>query len=392
MQKPRRILGSPWLKIILLFCCLLLNITSCKQEARTGKSALRVGAYYFPVYEGPGTAGNWDNSILRSKLLTPQMPLLDTYRSRDEAVTKQHIDWAQETGISFFAVSWWGKNTLTDGITRDYFAPYLAKTKSGFKFCILYMTPHLLRFNNFEIPLNLEAKNKLLADFLYLAQTYFSHPNYFKIDNRPVIFLYLSRCFKGEVQPTLNMLKSILKTRTKQELFLIGDEIFWTEPKAERIRAFDAITAYNMHGPVKYHGYALQTEFFNDLEEVFKKYQSAAASKKVGFIPNVMPGFNDRGAWPEKMHPILPREIGLTSEPLGSFYRQYLQTAKKYLDPNLQTLMITSWNEWHEDTQIEPTASSSTSMKYPIELTGGYDYYGYGDLYLKITKEEISKQ
>ncbi len=374
-------------EIIFLSCLLLL--AACGQKP-AAKVPLQVGAYYFPVYDGPGPKGNWDNATLRSKLVTSQLPLLETYRSRDEAIIKQHIDWAGEAGINFFAMSWWGKNTFTDGITRDYFTPYLTKTQSKFKFCILYMTPHLLRFNNFEIQLNIEAKNKLLADFLYLDQTYFSHPNYLRINNRPVVFIYLSRCFKGEVANTLNMFKSVLKTRTNRELFLVGDEIFWTEPKTERIKAFDAVTAYNMHGPAKYHGYAQQTGFFDDLEAVFKKYQAAAVSTNVGFIPNVMPGFNDRGAWPAKMHPILPRETGLITEPIGSFYRQYIQLARKYLDPKLQILMITSWNQWHADTQIEPTIPSYTPMKHPTELTGGYDYYGYGDLYLKITKEEIS--
>jgi len=348
---------------------------------------LQVGAYYFPVYDGQGPKGNWDNTNLRGKLVTPQTPELGAYQSRDEATIKQHVNWAKEAGINFFAMSWWGKNTFTDGITRDYFAPYLTKSSSPFKFCILYMSPHLLRFNNFEIQLNLEAKNKLLADFLYLDQTYFSHPNYLKINGRPVVFMYLSRSFRGEVAETLNMFKSVLKTRTNHELFLIGDEIFWTDPDPERLRAFDAVTAYNMHGPAKYHGLAQQTGFFDDMEAAFKQYQTAAQVTNVGFIPNAMPGFNNRGAWPDKTQAILPRETGLTEQPTGSFYRQYLQLAKKHLDPKLNILMLTSWNEWHEDTQIEPSINSLTPMKHPVELTGGYDYFGYGDLYLKITRE-----
>jgi hypothetical protein len=377
--------------IILALCAVLVSNISCKQEAVKPQSAVRIGAYYFPFYDGPGPDGNWDNGTLRSKLSAPQMPRLGAYRSRDETVIKQHLAWAEETGISFFALSWWGQNTLTDGVTRDYFAPYLVKTQSGFKFCILYMSPYLLRFTNFEIPLNLEAKNKLLAHFLYLAETYFAHPNYLKIDNRPVVFLYLSRCFRGDVKETFNHLRTILKNKTTWDIYLVGDEIFWTEPEKEHVAAFDAITTYHMHGPARYHGYPLQTGFFKDLEEVFSKYQTVAQNQKVGFIPNVMPGFNDRGARAEKGHPILPREIGLTTEKLGSFYRQNFSIAQKHLDPQLRIIMITSWNEWHEDTQIEPSSLTYAPVNQPTDLTGGYDYYGYDDLYLKITKEEINK-
>ena len=56
---------------------------------------------------------------------------------------------------------------------------------------------------------------------------------------------------------------------------------------------------------------------------------------------------------------------------------------------------ITTFNEWHEDTQIEPsiitapttTDTSPTGMQY----TQGLVYQGYGTTYLDILRSEISE-
>jgi hypothetical protein len=57
--------------------------------------------------------------------------------------------------------------------------------------------------------------------------------------------------------------------------------------------------------------------------------------------------------------------------------------------PNLDSttgnmLMVSTFNEWHEDTQIEPTivAAPTTMDDASGTLAQGYSYSGYGNLYL----------
>ena len=47
-------------------------------------------------------------------------------------------------------------------------------------------------------------------------------------------------------------------------------------------------------------------------------------------------------------------------------------------------LMVSTFNEWHEDTQIEPTivAAPTTMDNASGTLAQGYSYSGYGNLYL----------
>ncbi|MGK3746469.1 MAG: hypothetical protein ACI90V_013331, partial [Bacillariaceae sp.] len=65
-----------------------------------------------------------------------------------------------------------------------------------------------------------------------------------------------------------------------------------------------------------------------------------------------------------------------------------LQKALPLVDPNVDNMiLINSFNEWHEDTQIEPTAIGGFA-KTPEALTGGLEYVGYGERYLDILRTQ----
>ena len=63
--------------------------------------------------------------------------------------------------------------------------------------------------------------------------------------------------------------------------------------------------------------------------------------------------------------------------------------------------MINSWNEWHEDTQIEPVIALgdlTISSSEPLNLTcygrnciQSLEYEAYGELYLDILREATSR-
>ena len=49
-------------------------------------------------------------------------------------------------------------------------------------------------------------------------------------------------------------------------------------------------------------------------------------------------------------------------------------------------MIVNSFNEWHEDTQIEPAVGDTTNV--PFDHTQGLHYEGYGTRYLDILREE----
>ena len=69
-----------------------------------------------------------------------------------------------------------------------------------------------------------------------------------------------------------------------------------------------------------------------------------------------------------------------------SLFASTLALAGSLVDPSLSLLAVTSWNEWNEDTQIEPTALGSQLTTGPFELTQGYAYQPYGFSLLELLR------
>jgi hypothetical protein len=51
-------------------------------------------------------------------------------------------------------------------------------------------------------------------------------------------------------------------------------------------------------------------------------------------------------------------------------------------------ITITSWNEWNEDTAIEPTIAAPATSE-DATYTEGYAYEGFGTRYLEIVRDEL---
>jgi len=310
---------------------------------------MRIGAFYYPWYD---KNRHWSEGYKGNSIL-------DEYSSRDQATISKHIDWASDYGIDFFLMSWWGPNSWEDRSIRDYFLK--SKDITNIKFAILYETYGRLTANeNGKISFdNPDNKLQLIDDFKYFSKTYFNHEQYLKINNKPVVFIYLTRGFDGDYKSAITELRAELQ-KEGYELYLIGDQVYWQSPYEESekglMKQFDAITAYNMHSSVP-------DIDINFVEKVSKKYEEwfeAADSLGVDFIPNVMPGFDDTAVRPEAKHPVIIRDLNQ--------FRYFCEEARKYLsDKNM--ILITSWNEWHEYTQIEPDQNYSEQYLEVIKQT-----------------------
>jgi glycoprotein endo-alpha-1,2-mannosidase len=109
----------------------------------------------------------------------------------------------------------------------------------------------------------------------------------------------------------------------------------------------------------------------------------------VSFVPGVSPGYNDRAIRPEENNVGLSRRLDVDSEE-GTLFAEHLVRARYLVDQRSDNLLlVNSWNEWHEDTQIEPVEGAGTNL--PIELTNGISYYGYGDRYLTMLRRATCK-
>ncbi len=349
----------------------------------------QIGAYYYLWYGRPTLpvigGGIW-------KWGYTNVPLLGEYDSRSKKVISQHLKWIKEAGIDFLVVNWGDIESWDDISLRDYFIKELGRFR--IKFCLHYdATLALNRFRVFH-SFNLKDKysasmtkgEKMLKDFDYLAQKYFKNPHYYKIQGQPMVVLYGASGLRN-IDDYFEQLKANMEKRSIQ-LYLVADAVCWggikvsksifsflwqTSPQEalkvigraiKRLspkkyeddfslsKFFKAITGYNLYAPNRLEG------FLNNVEKLYQKYSDFAKDRELAFFPNLMPGYDDTKLM-DANSPVLSRAG-------GDFYKRFGEIAKEYLDPEFPVVLITSFNEWHEGTEIEP--SKEYGKKY-LELT-----------------------
>ena len=286
-----------------------------------------VGAYYYPWYS---PSKHWQEGHMNT-------PLLGLYDSRDPIVISKHIDWATGHGIDFFIISWWGPGSFEDLTIKEHFLknPLIP----NIKFAILYESVGRLKVENGEI--SMEGNRQiLLNDLSYLMETYFNSPYYLKINNKPAVVIYLSRIFRDLSLGDL-----------RDKVYLIGDLVYWQDPRSEsRIADYDAVTSYNMHTSVQ----DILNNFEYNVDKKYDEWLNLCSKIGKGFIPSALPGFDDRAV--RKGNIPLPRS--------PERFKRQLEIARSHA--NLM-MVITTFNEWHENTQIEP--SREEGMRYLQELS-----------------------
>jgi len=409
------------------FLCLLLALLTAGAAAGLGPPAgaaqrvkaprLLVGAYYYNWWPG-----NLAQGTLRQHLVPAQAPPPGFDNSADPAVAARAIDEAVRTGIDFFALDWWPVNSarsfdshgssVNDDVDDFLKAPNLSRIK----FCMFYET-WTLGFNaaNQTTLIDPEMELQFDVDMVHFAEQYFNNPSYLRIDGRPVVFLYLTRTLVGDVAGMMAGARKVLAERGYRAFF-VGDEVYWnvtkedsapgpqpltTVPQVDRIRQFDAITGYSLYdgppaalpGPtVDFTGYPGTTHIVADERALYAWYR-ATTDDQVPVIPDVTPGYNDRATRLPTNHPAQPRQWLPGAGPASTLDELFRQVAVPSLDPKLPMIMVTAWNEWNEDSGVQPIGGVPTprdDSPSGTVYTQGYTYGGEGDADLVVLRHDIA--
>jgi hypothetical protein len=290
------------------------------------KSKVLIGAHY--LFFQRGGWGYWDKEN--------GTPLLGNYDSGDDIVTARHIDWATGFGIGFLPLIWFGPSSYSTLKIRKVLTHPLI---SDLTYCIFYDSIQLGPgpFWNVDDP---AIRRTLLSDLDYLIQNFFNNPSHLVLNGAHPIYYQGTLGWRGNI----GSLTAELREKAAQsgiDLFIIGDSVGYYEPDQSRIRPFDAITQfvnYSLSDP------EINVNFEKRMDANYKQWAAAAKASNVVFIPSAVPGYRK---------PIRPDFLTTPRSQL-SFAKQ-LEIGKEYLDPTLEMLLITTFNDWTENTQVEPS-------------------------------------
>jgi hypothetical protein len=162
------------------------------------RARLGTFAFYYPWYGTPAVSGNWrhwnegnssgqiphnPNVTLpdgRLDIAAEDYPLLGPYDSNNESVIEQHVEWAKEAGIDCFIVSWWGQGSFED---KALFNISKVCEKESFNFTVYIENAS----SYYQKPPSI---NQTVEDLTYLLNKYNDSSSWYRIDGRPVIFVY----------------------------------------------------------------------------------------------------------------------------------------------------------------------------------------------------------
>lgn len=356
-------------------------------------SPFLISASYYPWYN----AAAWQytecyNGFLRGDVVPLQSPALGQYDSQQQDVVTQQIAWSTAAGINVWDLEWVGPNDPLDTTIQQ---TILTNPHVGdIRLAMFY--DYSIRFNS-DFNLTPDKVATIVSDFKYLSAHYFSHPSYLRVgQGRPVVFFYATRALTpvSAVQSMVATLRQAM-AGAGYTVYLIGDEYFpLTSPDPARIGNWDAIFGYNPYASQG--GYSDNNGFLALHATMYQQYQAVAQQLGVEFVPSVVPGFNDRAVRRTcANNPALARRTNPNAAE-GSLFADFLQQLAFPYATNSQLKMIhiTSFNEWHEDTMIEPTVvtgpTTSDTSPSGSEYTQGLIYQGYGTTYLDIVRAQVA--
>ncbi len=289
----------------------------------------RIVAYHDPekfIYEGRRDIGATD------------YPILGPYDVRSEEVLERHFSWAKQYGIDVFVFDWFGPpNDYIDGNFKLMLN--FSEKHNGTLLSILY--------DGYEY--RGASKDEVVEELRYIITSYGGSERFLKINGYPVVFIYACEYF-----PVESWIEIIGKLRREGLKFIfLGD---FSPEKTQYSKVFDGIYMYSPSG-------ILHSGGENLLESYYLRMKDVAAQENLIFCTTVSPGYDDTKIRIPGFK--VERENGLT-------YNATWRLALKY---DSRWILICSWNEWHEGSEIEPSLEHGY---YYLELTRFYSEEFHG--------------
>lgn len=314
----------------------------------------RVHAFYYPWYGNPATDGryaNWNHPVAVRAGRPRQFPggddiganfypELGCYSVNDPNTLDIQMRQLRRAKVGVICVSWWGRGSFTDQALPGLFR---AAEKHGIRINF-HLEPHLG-------PGRRDA-GKVRDAVIYLLDAYGASPALYRDasrGNRPMFYIYDSYLTKAAEWATILAPEAERTIRgTKYDAVMIG---LWVKEHEQRFFLDGHFDGY-------YTYFATDGFTFGSTLANWGRLATWAREHEMLFIPCVAPGYIDTRIRPWNGGNTRGREQ-------GAYYDREFEAA---IAVGPEIIGITSFNEWHEGTQIEPAAP---------KMVGDYTYQDY---------------
>ena len=292
-------------------------------------------------------------------------PQLGCYSSGSASIIRSHMQMLVRANVGVIAVSWYPPEQHDDdGLSPDSLLPLLLDIAHDYAIKVaIHSEPYKERS-----PLNF--KN----DLKYIISRYNNHPALFKIQSPksksllPLVYLYDSYHFPARDWAEIFSKDSLQTIRgTPLDCVAISLLVDNNHKRLVLEGQFDGFYTY----------FASDGFSYGSRTRVWPSLAAFADQNNLVFIPSAGPGYDDTQvrAWNQR---------NSKSRNGGSYYKHMMGSA---IASNGGIISITSFNEWHEGTQIEPAIPKQTNNYQYLDYLPHTSHY-----YLDLTAHYSSLQ
>ncbi|KAG1972988.1 glycoprotein endo-alpha-1,2-mannosidase [Pimephales promelas] len=315
------------------------------------KPNYNVHAFYYVWYGNPQFDGkyvHWDHQLLphwdpkvASGYPTGQhqppndiganfYPALGPYSSRDPSVLEEHMRQLRTAAVGVLAVSWYPRSMNDDnGEEIDNLMPLILDAADKYQLKVVF---HIEPYKGRD-------DANMRENIKYIVERYGNHPAFYRYKTStgkflPLYYIYDSYLQTPDVWAELLKPNGISTIRdTPYDGIFIGLLVEEKHKKDIKTSGFDGLYTY----------FATNGFTYGSSNHNWRSIKTFCDYNDLVFIPSIGPGYIDTS--------IRPWNAQNTRNRINGKY--YENAFKAAVEARPQMISITSFNEWHEGTQIE---------------------------------------
>eukprot|EP00741_Cyanophora_paradoxa_P018202 tig00021038_g17575.t1 len=280
------------------------------------------------VLDGPGGTGGGKFHVPPDDIGASFYPLLGPYSSRNRTTVHQQLTWLREAGVGTISFSWWGRGKAdTQGGRTDELTKLTLDVAAEVGL--------LVSFHVEPYPGRSAASVK--EDLAYIYEKYGRHKAFYRHpgDGRGMFFLYDSYITPASEWASVLSPKGAHSIRgTDIDGIMIGLLVQAADQDAILSGGFDGFYTY----------FATDGFTYGSTTANWPSIAAWAERNRLLFIPSVGPGYEDLNVRPWN-------RVNVRDRRNGEYYDAMFAAA---MGVRPRVWSVTSFNEVHEGTQIEP--------------------------------------
>jgi glycoprotein endo-alpha-1,2-mannosidase len=296
--------------------------------------ASTVHIFYYPWYGSPAVAGSYRHwpqggHTPPNDIGSNYFPVRGAYDSGDTAVLDQHMAWLNQAGVGVAVTSWWGQGSYEDSLAPAILA---AADRHGIK-----VAWHIEPYGG-------RTAASVVSDVNYLNSRYGGSPAFYRDTahgNRSAFYVFDS----------LDITDWTALDQVRSTAIVLAQTT-----DTSKVAHFGGMYTYDGIAGATAPGWA----------------NASAFCKANGLVwsPSIAPGYIDDRAVPGNTTPTLSRDNG------AAYDREWSNALGAATGGPPTWISITSFNEWHEGSQIEPASSTPPAGFGYLTYSGAYGTSG----------------